>query len=86
VISEAKFFAIVFSGNSPRLSRIGNHALCHVPGITTRFLAFERIALPVQQPAPRKNTGVKKHDTQSAVQQSNNRLSKKKSPAEPGFF
>jgi hypothetical protein len=43
-------------------------------------------ALPVQQAAPRKITGVKKYDTRPAVQQRDNRTGQKKSPAAAGLF
>jgi hypothetical protein len=86
VISEAAFFAIVFQGNSRPASAGQNQTLCRVHSIASRFIALARIALPVMRTVPRKNTGMEKHDTRSTVQQRNNRTSKKKSPAEPGFF
>jgi hypothetical protein len=86
VISEAAFFAIVFQGNSRPALADQNQTLCRVHSIAGGFIALARTAWPVTQTIPRKNTGMAKHDTQPTMQQRNYRTSKKKSPAEPGFF
>jgi hypothetical protein len=86
VISEAKFFAIVFQGNSrPAAAGQKSNAMSCSQHSEQVYRARAH-SIAGMRSVPRKNTGTKEHDTQSTAQQRNNRTSKKKSPAEPGFF
>jgi len=85
VISEAKFFEIHFQGNSrATFCSIEQAGVIRFAQQHCRISPL-RTALPVQQAASRKITGAKKYDTRLAVQQRDNWIGKKKSPAEAGL-